>query len=172
MRCIFRTIAAVLCIAISAGSISADGEAAEVFRASENTQVPFESVEVSDEGMLHCPQGYSPAAENDSMVLYVDEKNGGFANYDKVTDTLWFSTPENADTDALAGSEEKSRMHSQLYLEYYDEYNNSYTYNSYDHSAVNHTLECFRLDGGVEIVYTIINYTRTIADIPEWISAS
>ena len=67
------------------------------------------------------PSGMKKAAENDSLILYVDEEETNIAVYVKSSGDYWYSNPVDANTDDIASAYQKRQLKSQIYLRYFNE---------------------------------------------------
>jgi hypothetical protein len=65
--------------------------------------------------------GMTPAAENDSLALYIDENTAEIAVVDKKSGAVYFSNPKDRMQDAVANQANKDMLSSQLIIKYFDE---------------------------------------------------
>lgn len=114
--------------------------------------------------------------ENDELKFTLDPTTTQFALEVKSTGKVWYSNPQDADSDSIAGVDELGRLKSTLLMSYmmnqglevlYDNYNYSITNGIYDIEA---TKDCVKVSysiGKVEREYLIPPVT-TEARFKEW----
>lgn len=141
-----------------------------VFADSNKEKKEFKPAVVSQMAKDMCPQGYLSVAETDEAALYADTANATFANLDKKSGKLWYSSPPSAESDTVAGANEKNLIRSLISLTYYDDSNNKATYNSYEHCVRNGLFDYYSIENGIVFEFTLTNRVKGINDIPEFIS--
>lgn len=110
------------------------------------------------------------AAENETLVLYIDRKTAEIAVKDKRTGTYWYSNPQGRLNDVTANDTYKSLLSSQVSLSYYNNSNQTFSFNSFEHSIQKQQFEVEKIKDGVKVIYTFSNYKRGEEDIPLFIS--
>lgn len=103
----------------------------------------------------NAPEGMKLAAGNSAFELYVNPENAEFAVLDKRNNKLWYSNPPDADNDPIAVGDMKSRLKSQLFVEYYNSKNQNKSMNSYFYSILEKGFEIEPIKSGFRTVYTI-----------------
>ncbi len=103
--------------------------------------------------------GFSLAAENDRLGLYLEEKTAGIALYDKQTGRVVYSNPQDAAGDPVAKSGlNQGNLKSQFILNYLDTNSREGTpWSSYAKAVENGQIEYLRIENGFRAVYTLSN---------------
>ena len=103
--------------------------------------------------------GFSLAAENDRLGLYLEEKTAGIALYDKETGRVIYSNPQDAASDPVAKSGlNQGNLKSQFILNYLDTNSREGTpWSSYAKAVENGQIEYQRIENGFRAVYTLSN---------------
>lgn len=97
---------------------------------------------------------YKKVAENQRLVLYVNEKYGYFKVFDKKTNITWFSNPENWRDDPIAGGSMRTQLASQLVIKYaFMESYSTEMANSYAGSAMKKGLKIKKIKNGYLATY-------------------
>lgn len=92
---------------------------------------------------------YIKMAENKRFVLYVNSKYGYIKVVDKLTNTTWYSNPENWRDDPVAAGSMRTQLASQLVIKYaYMESYSTLTANSYAGSAMKKGLKLQKIKNG------------------------
>lgn len=100
-------------------------------------------------------KGMKQAAENESLILYVDEEETDIAVYVKETGDVWFSNPLNAEDDAAASDYNKRLLKSQIFLRYYNENVQESSMDNYSDCIREGQFETAYLEDGVAFTYHI-----------------
>ena len=103
----------------------------------------------------NAPSGMKQAAENENLILYVDEDETDIAVYVKKTGDLWFSNPVDADSDSVATPYQKRQLKSQIYLRYFNENVQEASMDNYSDCIEEGQFEIEYLDDGLKITYTL-----------------
>ncbi len=93
------------------------------------------------------------AAENESLILYLDEENTDIAVYVKETGDVWFSNPIGAEKDAIASDYYVRQMKSQIALRYFNESVQESSMDNYSDAAMNGQFSINYQEDGVTITY-------------------
>lgn len=102
------------------------------------------------------PEGMLAAAQDESVILFINKDTGAFSLYDKGTANYWNSNPDVGQIESSgAMGTIKSEMSSQLVLTYYDENGLQQFFNTYEHSALNGNVSLKSLENGVAVTYEI-----------------
>ncbi|MHA7965272.1 DUF5696 domain-containing protein [Paenibacillus sp. CAU 1782] len=115
-------------------------------------------------------EGMEAVAENEHLILYVNQATTEVAVQDKRNGAIWYSNPQDREDDAIATGYNKSKLNVQLELTYYDSAGNSLKYDNYTHSIQNNQFVIEKTDGGLNIVYTLGEVKSDIEAIPKFIS--
>lgn len=92
---------------------------------------------------------YKKMAENKRFVLYVNSKYGYIKLIDKLTQTTWYSNPENWRDDPVAAGSMRTQLASQLVIKYaFMESYSTQTANSYAGSAMKKGLKIKKVKSG------------------------
>lgn len=95
------------------------------------------------------------AAENDSLILYVDEEETDIAVYVKATGDVWFSNPLDAEDDPVASDYNKRLLKSQIFLRYFNENVQESSMDNYSDCIREGQFEIEYLEDGVTFLYDI-----------------
>lgn len=109
-------------------------------------------------------------AENEKLALYFDEERTDIAVRVKETGDVWFSNPQAADEDALAGSYYKNLMKSQISLRYYNESVQASEMDNYNDAIADGQFSFAYTDDGVSVTYNM-GETADRYILPQIISA-
>lgn len=175
-----RMIGAILAIALliaaahgmTLGTISAEGEDAA---AGETGTVPGESADAEKDGSgneqvdgttmaanegstaarveAEVPSGWTKAAENERLSLYLDEATAEFAVKDNRSGEIWFSNPADRESDKTAKGAKKMDLSSQLLIDYVDDLNKPFQANSLTGGVKEVKPVITAIDNGTEIVF-------------------
>lgn len=115
--------------------------------------------------------GMDIVAENEALVLYLHPKSTEIAVRDKKSGVIWYSNPQDRAKDNIATGYNKDKLNVQFELTYYDPAGNTLKYDNYTHSVQNQQFEVKKVDGGMDIIYTLGEVKSDIDSIPKWISA-
>lgn len=110
------------------------------------------------------------AAENEYLILYVNNATAEVAVKDKRSDYIWFSNPPEREKDPIASPLYKSELSSQVTLSYYNDKGQLSSYNSYDDSVKLKQFEISQKDGEVEVRYSMGKAAVALDGIPKIIS--
>ena len=101
------------------------------------------------------PSGMKKAAENDSLILYVDEEETDIAVYVKKTGAFFYSNPVDADTDTFASAYQKRQLKSQIYVRYFNENVQEASMDNYSNCIQDGQFEIEYTDDGMKITYSM-----------------
>lgn len=79
--------------------------------------------------------------ENEDLLFQMDSMTTQFSITNKKTGNVWYSNPQDADSDALALSSEKAKLKSTLLLTYSTKNGVDTLYNNFTYSIENHLYE-------------------------------
>lgn len=116
-------------------------------------------------------KGMEIVAENEALVLYLNSTSTEIAVFDKKSGVIWYSNPQDRAKDNIATGYNKDKLNVQFELSYYDSAGNTLKYDNYTHSVQNQQFEVKKVDGGMDIIYTLGEVKSDIDAIPKWISA-
>ena len=114
-------------------------------------------------------EGYSLAAENDTLKLYVKTDTGNIAIYDKRNGETIYSNPPGADDDKIANESNRNNMKSQLILDYYNTQRNENTFDSFSQAVAFDQIEASSIENGVRITFTFGDTTASTGIVPIYI---
>lgn len=115
-------------------------------------------------------KGMEIVAENEALVLYLHPTSTEIAVFDKKSGVIWYSNPQDRAKDNIATGYNKDKLNVQFELTYYDPAGNTLKYDNYTHSVQNQQFEIKKVDGGMDIIYTLGEVKSDIDAIPKWIS--
>lgn len=93
--------------------------------------------------------------ENDKLLFVMDAKTTQFSVTVKDTGKVWYSNPQEADSDSLAMGQEKSKLKSTLLLTYSTVNGVDALYNNYDYSMEKGIYEIEQKDDSIKVKYSI-----------------
>ncbi|WP_419872483.1 DUF5696 domain-containing protein [Candidatus Pristimantibacillus sp. PTI5] len=142
-----------------AESAPGDGQTAEVTAAGNNSGKTASVTE-----------GMENAAENEFLILYVNNATTEIAVQDKRSGAIWYSNPQDREDDKVATGYNKAKLNVQVEITYLDSAGNSLKYDNYTHSVQNGQYVIEKVSGGLNIVYTLGEVKSDIDAIPKYIS--
>lgn len=98
--------------------------------------------------------------ENDKLKLTMDAETTQFSLEVKETGEVWYSNPQDADSDGIAYTNEKSKLKSTVLLTYTTINGVDTLYNNYDFSMKNKLYEIEQGDDYIRIDYSIGDVER------------
>lgn len=101
------------------------------------------------------PSGMKKAAENDSLILYVDEEETDIAVLVKSSGDLWYSNPTDSKNDEMASPYQKRQLKSQIFLRYFNENVQESSMDNYSDSIAEGQFEIEYTDNGLKITYML-----------------
>ena len=119
----------------------------------ENQGVGITADELDSE--IKAAGGFYKAAENAAFALYVHGSTAEIAVEDKANDTMWYSNPQERETDPFASPDELAKLGSQLQIEYIDDTNRTLYMNTKNDSLSYGQYEFARIEQGVRVTYTL-----------------
>jgi hypothetical protein len=114
--------------------------------------------------------GTDTVLENEYLEFRLDPASAEFMLTEKGTGTIWRSNPEGTANDAAADALTKQRMRSQFILAYSNTNGVDVSMNSARYSVDNGMYQYTKVDGGIEVDYTISTVNR-LYYIPQAIRA-
>ncbi len=116
-------------------------------------------------------KGMELAAQNGQLELYINKATAEFAVYDRRTDAVVYSNPEDADQDALASKTNKAYLKSQLIVDFYNANRKSTTYNSFEYCTSLGQFALESIPDGVRVIYTIGDMSSKTGIVPIYITS-
>lgn len=101
------------------------------------------------------PARMKQIAATDSLELFFDEKLTDIAVRVKATGELWFSNPQKADEDPVAGGFYRNLMKSQFSLRYYNQSVQAAEMDNYNDAIENGQFTFAYTDNGVSVTYQL-----------------
>lgn len=100
---------------------------------------------------------YEKVAENSQLTFYADLKKGWLALQNRDSGTIWYSTPNNSETDEITTGSQRMDLRSDLIVEYYDKRNVgeivSMTFNSHTQAVRQGSVQTEKISGGLRVTY-------------------
>lgn len=115
------------------------------------------------------PDGMVQVAENEYLVLYLDEEETSLAVKDKESGNIWYTNPPEADEDETTTAYYRRVLKSQLQVQYYNENVQTNVMDNYNDSISHGQFSIDYLDDGVTITYTLGEAAKELL-LPEAIS--
>ena len=114
--------------------------------------------------------GFSLAAENERVALYVKLETAETAVYDKRNGCTVYSNPQDADQDPVARATNLENLKSQFILSYLDANAKEGTaWSSYAKAVANGQVSYEQIENGVRVVYNLSN--EKILLVPDQLTA-
>ena len=114
-------------------------------------------------------EGYTLAAENEKLKLYIMPSNGNIAIYDKRNGETIYSNPPGADQDGMANNVNKNYLKSQLIVDYFNTQRMENTFDSFSQAVGFDQMEVKSIDNGVRVIYTFGDTTAATGIVPIYI---
>ncbi|MDQ8734556.1 DUF5696 domain-containing protein [Paenibacillus sp. LHD-38] len=115
-------------------------------------------------------EGMDKAAENEFLILYVNNTTTEIAVQDKRSGAIWYSNPQDREQDPIATGYNKAKLNVQVEISYLDAAGNSVKYDNYTHSVQSGQYVIEKVSDGLNIVYTLGEVKSDIDTIPKYIS--
>lgn len=103
------------------------------------------------------PAGFDRIAENSRLVLFSNLKTGEIAVLDRNSGVIWFSNPQDRDSDKLAKGVPKLTLSSQLTVKYVDDKNSVFNITSQLNSVSKGGLASQRINDGIIFNMDFVN---------------
>lgn len=98
--------------------------------------------------------------ENDELKFTLDPTDTHFTLEVKSTGKVWYSNPEDADTDTIAGGKKKGELKSTLLLRYVTRSGGGDTYNNFQQGIENGIYEIEATKDQIKVSYSIGNVAK------------
>ncbi|WP_435164383.1 DUF5696 domain-containing protein [Paenibacillus glycanilyticus] len=109
-------------------------------------------------------------AENDQLRLFADDQTGAIAILNKQSGEVWRSNPPGSSEDAIAAGVNKDLLSSQIKLDFYNDFGQLNSINSYTDSVVNKQISMEKLPNGLSVTYQFGKVEKTLEDMPKMMS--
>ncbi|OAX48536.1 MULTISPECIES: DUF5696 domain-containing protein [unclassified Paenibacillus] len=110
--------------------------------------------------------GLAGVAENDRLRLFLEEKTGVVAVLDKKSGEVWYSNSPERDTDTLAAGVNKDLLSAQLSIDFYNNFGQINTVNSYTDSVAHNQMTVENIPRGIKVTYQFGKEEQGIDDLP------
>ena len=101
------------------------------------------------------PSGFEPVAENEFLVLYLNEDSVELAVLDKASGYIWYTNPpERARKETVARGANKDRLNAQIVITY-NSTNQQNLMDSYNDSVKYGQYQVVPIENGVRIDYEL-----------------
>lgn len=107
------------------------------------------------------PEKSEYVLENEYLKFVMDSETTQFSVEDKRSGKIWYSNPQDLESDSLANISAKEMLKSPLLMQYSNEAAVTNTYNVSAHSILNGLYEIEETEKGVKVKYSIGNIERT-----------
>lgn len=129
---------------------------APVVKATDDEVTDLDDDEISAEvGELITGEGYELVAEEGGKKLFVNLTTSEIAVEDQQSGERWYSNPQDRESDSIANGANKSRLGSQLLVQYYTPNAQQVMKDNYLDSIAHEQFEVELLEDGVKISYII-----------------
>lgn len=115
--------------------------------------------------------GMKGVAENERLRLFVDEQTGVIAVLNKQSGEMWYSNPPERDKDALASGVNKGILSSQLKIDYYNNFGQVNSINTFTDSVSHKQIKFEPIPSGVRVTYQFGTAVKSAADLPMMLSS-
>jgi hypothetical protein len=106
-------------------------------------------------------------AENDHLRLFADDQTGAIAVLNKQSGDVWRSNPPGSNGDTLAAGVNKDLLSAQIKLDFYNNFGQLNSINSYSDSVVNKQINMEKLPNGLSVTYQFGKAEKTLEDMPK-----
>ncbi len=110
---------------------------------------------MADTKSSEIPSEMTKIAENENLALYFNEKDTGIAVLNKESGDVFFSNPQDTDSDKIASPFHKKQLKSQIFLRYYNENVQEGNMDNYNDCIEEGQFEVEELPDGVKITYAM-----------------
>lgn len=100
-------------------------------------------------------KGFKVIAENDDLQLLFDEASTQIAIKDRATNEVWYSNPQDIESDPIANKTNKNKLKAQVTLLANTPKGDTLEMNSYDYSVDYKQFKVEAIENGVEVTYTL-----------------
>lgn len=121
----------------------------------EGEALPDDDELAGEVGEIISGEGYELVAEEGGRKLFVNLETTEVAVEDITSGKVWYSNPQDRDTDSVANGANKSRLGSQIMVQYYTPNGQQVTKDNYLDSIAHGQFEIELLEDGVKISYII-----------------
>lgn len=115
--------------------------------------------------------GMKGVAENERLRLFVDESTGAIAVLNKETGETWYSNPPEQGKDPLASGVNKANLSSQLKIDYYNNFGQVNSINTFTDSVSHKQIKFEPIPSGVRVTYQFGTAVKSAADLPMMLSS-
>ncbi|MBB3128788.1 hypothetical protein FHS19_003463 [Paenibacillus rhizosphaerae] len=115
--------------------------------------------------------GMKGVAENERLRLFVDESSGAIAVLNKETGETWYSNPPEQGKDPLASGVNKANLSSQLKIDYYNNFGQVNSINTFTDSVSHKQIKFEPIPSGVRVTYQFGTAVKSAADLPMMLSS-
>lgn len=117
-------------------------------------------------------EGFEIALENDGAALYFKKDTAEIALMDRATGHIWYSNPQNRQSETMVEGTTRLRLGSQVTVNYYDTKGAFGQMDSYNDSIAYDGMSWEIRDGALLVSYRLGKTVVTLADVPQQISKS
>ncbi|PWW07210.1 hypothetical protein DFQ01_102102 [Paenibacillus cellulosilyticus] len=114
--------------------------------------------------------GMKGISQNDRLALFVDDQTGTIAVMNKQSGEIWYSNPAERDKDSTAQGVNKALLSAQLNIEYYNNFGQSNTINTFTDSVSYKQVKYESIDNGIKVTYEFGTAKKSAADLPLMLS--
>ncbi|MDQ6417870.1 DUF5696 domain-containing protein [Paenibacillus sp. LHD-117] len=109
--------------------------------------------------------------ENEQLRLFVEETSGVIAILDKRSGQIWYSNPPERESDSNAAGVNKDLLSAQMKIDYYNNFGQMNSINSYTDGVVHKQIAFEELQNGVKVSYQFGKDEVSAYDLPKMLSA-
>ena len=116
--------------------------------------------------------GFEKVLEDEKSALHFNGKTAEVALEDKLTGQIWYSNPQDRDTETMVDGTTRLRIGAQITVTYYDQKGAYGLMDSYNDSIAYDGMTYEVADNELLVTYKLGKTTVTLSDVPQQISKS
>ncbi len=129
--------------------------------------------EIDEDGYdTDMPKAFALTLEDEKSALYFNKKTAEVALQDKATGHIWFSNPQDRDSETQVEGTTRKRIGAQLTVSYYDQKGTYGQMDSFNDSIEEDGMTWEAGEDALTVNYRLGKTVVTLADVPQQISKS
>lgn len=150
-----KKIKRVVCVAAAACVLLISGVAAAP---SQTLYSPPAQVGITEDTDEQYVAKYEKIEENDHLIFYADLEKGWLALQNRDSGTIWYSTPNDSETDEITTGSRRLDVRSDIIVEYFDKNKVgeavSMSFNSHTQAVRQGSVQTTRISSGIRVHYS------------------
>lgn len=110
------------------------------------------------------------AVENDTLGLYLNEKDSNVAILDKRSGEITFATPPDAKNDPIANKTNKNYLRSPIIVRYYNASRAEGVYDAYSMAIERGQVSYESISDGIRIIYELGDFSNSMGTVSQFLS--